>query len=186
MRVGVHLGDVVVQPNGDLLGHADRQFQRQGHDRRPQADPRCLPGDLGQEDERPGKTAFVFMKMVLGDPGRIEATALGMEDLLGGQPVALRGVRHIEHAGEETQALRLLCCRHSRFPVNRRSSRRAAIGRPPARIIGKLRRGLQITQASQCIDAFGFYLRKQQRLRRIGGQPLAGILLQLVRLLEQA
>jgi hypothetical protein len=82
-----------------------------------------LRSHLRQEDERPGKAAFVFMEMVLGDPGRIEAEAFGMDDLLGGQPVALGSVRHIEHASEEAQALWELCCRHGRLPVTRRPSR---------------------------------------------------------------
>ena len=74
-----------------------------------------LGGGLRQEDERRGKAAFVFMEMVLGDPGRIEAKTLGMDDLRGRQPVALGGVRLIQQAREEAQALRLLRCRH---PLN--------------------------------------------------------------------
>ena len=48
-----------------VLGHADRQFERQGHDPRPQPDSRRLRGDLRQEHERPGKAALVFVEMVL-------------------------------------------------------------------------------------------------------------------------
>jgi hypothetical protein len=98
-----------------VLGHPDRQLQRQGHDPRPQADPRCLDGDLAQEDERRGKAAFVFVEMVLGDPGRIEATAFGVDDLRGGQPVPLGGVRLIEQPREEAQAFRQ---RRRRHPLN--------------------------------------------------------------------
>ena len=53
--------------------------------------------------------------MVLCDPGRIEAAALGMHDLRDGQSVALGRVRPIEQAGEEAQAYRRLRCRH---PLN--------------------------------------------------------------------
>ena len=74
-----------------VLGHPDRQLQRQGHDPRPEADPRGLGGDLGQEDERRGQAALVFMEMVLGDPGRIEAEPFGVDDLRGRQPVPLGG-----------------------------------------------------------------------------------------------
>ena len=95
-----------------VLGDSDRQLQRQGDDPRPQADPRCLGGDLGQEDERRGKAAFILMEMMLGDPGRIEAAAFGVDDLRGGQPVALGGVRLIEQAREEAQALGRRSSRH--------------------------------------------------------------------------
>ena len=55
----------------------------------PQPDARGLRGDLRQEDERRRQAALGFVEMVLGDPGRIEAAALGVDDLRGGQPVAL-------------------------------------------------------------------------------------------------
>ena len=74
-----------------VLGHPDRQLQRQGDDAGAEADARGLRGDLRQEDERRRQAAFVFVEMVLGDPGGIEAAALGMHDLLGGQPIALGG-----------------------------------------------------------------------------------------------
>jgi hypothetical protein len=63
-----------------------------------------LRGDLGQENERCGKAALVFMEMVLGDPGRIEAEPFGVDDLLGRQPVPLGGIRLVEQAREEAQA----------------------------------------------------------------------------------
>ena len=52
------------------------------------------------------------MEMVLGDPGRIEAEPLGVEDLRGRQPVSLGGVHLIEQAGEEAQAFRQRRDRH--------------------------------------------------------------------------
>jgi hypothetical protein len=47
--------------------------------------------------------------------GRVEAAALGMDDLRDGQSVALGRVRLIEQAGEKTEAYRRLRCRH---PLN--------------------------------------------------------------------
>jgi len=44
-------------------------------------------------------------RMALGDPGRIEAEALSMDDLRGRQPVTLGGVRLIEQAREEARRL---------------------------------------------------------------------------------
>jgi hypothetical protein len=42
--------------------------------------------------------------MMLGHPRHVEAAALGVGDLRGGQPVALGGVHLVEQAREETQA----------------------------------------------------------------------------------
>jgi hypothetical protein len=89
-----------------VLGDPDRHLERQGHDPRPEADPRCLGSDLREKDERRGKAALVFMEMVLGDPGRIEPESFGVDDLLGRQSVPLGGVRLIEQAREEAQTSR--------------------------------------------------------------------------------
>ena len=91
-------------PNGRVFGHPDRQLQRQGHDRRAEADPRRLRGQLRQEDERRGKAALVFVEMMLRDPGRIEAEPFRLDDLRGRQPVPLGGIRLVEQAREEAQA----------------------------------------------------------------------------------
>ena len=88
-----------------ILGDADRQFQRQGDDAGAQPDSRRVGGDMGQEHEGGGQSAFALMEMVLGDPGRIEAAFLGMPDLLGGEAVALGCVDLVEQAGEEAEAL---------------------------------------------------------------------------------
>src|SRR6266849_7380050 len=98
-----------------ILRHPDRQLERQGDDPGPQADPRGLRGDLGEEHEGRRQAAFVLVKMVLCDPGRIEAAALGMHDLRDGQSVALGRVRLIEQAGEKAQAYWWLRCR---YPLN--------------------------------------------------------------------
>jgi hypothetical protein len=45
------------------------------------------------------------MKMVLGDPRRIEAAPLGVDDLRGRQPVSLGGCRLIEQPREEPESL---------------------------------------------------------------------------------
>src|SRR5439155_12243071 len=84
--------------------------------------PRCLGGDLGQEDERRGKAALVFMEMVLGDPRRIEAEPFGVDDLRGRQPVPLGGVRLIEQTREETQAFRQHRYRHLPAIMHQRDS----------------------------------------------------------------
>jgi hypothetical protein len=55
--------------------------------------------------------------MVLGDPGGIETTALGMHDLGDRQLVALGRVRLIKQAGEKAQAYRRRRCRHPLNPV---------------------------------------------------------------------
>src|SRR5262249_25800683 len=88
-----------------ILGHPDRQLQGQGHDPGAEADSRRLDRGLGQEDERRGKAAFVFVEVVLGNPGRIEATAFGVDDLRGGQPVPLGRLGLIEQASKEAEAL---------------------------------------------------------------------------------
>ena len=88
-----------------ILGDADRQLQRQRDDAGAEADARGPRRGLRQEHEGRRQAAFVFVEMVLGDPGRVEAAALGMGDLRGGQPIALGGVGLVEQAGEEAQAL---------------------------------------------------------------------------------
>ena len=60
---------------------------------------------LRQEHEGRRQAALAFVEMMLGDPGRIEAAALGMRDLGGGQAIALGGVGLIEQTGEEAEPL---------------------------------------------------------------------------------
>ena len=61
-----------------ILRHPDRQLQRQGDDPGPEADPRGARSGLGQEHEGRRQAAFVLVEMMLRDPGRIEAAALGV------------------------------------------------------------------------------------------------------------
>ena len=63
-------------------------------------------GGMRQEHERRRQAAFGFVEMMLRDPGRIEAAALGLHDLRGRQPITLGGVRLVEQAREEPQTLR--------------------------------------------------------------------------------
>ena len=44
---------------------------------------------MRQEDQGRGQATFELVEMVLGDPGRIEAESLGMNDLLGAEAIAL-------------------------------------------------------------------------------------------------
>ena len=73
-----------------------------------------LRSGLGQEHEGRRQAALVLVKMVLRDPGRVEAATLGMHDLREGQTVALGRVRPIEQAGEKAQADRRPFCCHRR------------------------------------------------------------------------
>jgi hypothetical protein len=57
---------------------------------------------MREKDERGGKTAFVPVKVMLSDPGRIEAAPLRVNDLLGRQPVPLSRCRLIKEPSEET------------------------------------------------------------------------------------
>ena len=91
--------------DGGVLGHAHRQLQRQGDDAGAQPDARGLHRRLGEEHERRRQAAFALVEMMLGDPGRIEAAALGMHDLLGGQPIALGRGGFVEQTGEKAQPL---------------------------------------------------------------------------------
>ena len=95
-----------------IFGHPDRQFQRQGDDGGPQPDARGPRSDLRQEDEGRRQATLGFMEMVLSNPDRIESQALGTDDLLGGQAIALGRGRLIEQAREESQALSWLCWWH--------------------------------------------------------------------------
>ena len=55
---------------------------------------------------------FVFLEMVLRDPGGIKAAVFGMTDLLDGQTIALCRIRLIEEPGEEAEAYWRYRCRH--------------------------------------------------------------------------
>ena len=86
-----------------VLGHADRLFQRQGHDARAETNSRRARRDMGEKHKRRGKTAFVSVEVMLGDPGRVEAMTLRLNDLLRREPVALCRCRPIQKPGEETK-----------------------------------------------------------------------------------
>ena len=58
---------------------------------------------MGEKHKRRGKTAFVSVKVMLGDPGRVEAMTLRLNDLLRREPVALCRCRSIQKPGEETK-----------------------------------------------------------------------------------
>ena len=87
-----------------ILGDADRVLHRQDDDAGAEPDPRRARGDEAEERQRRGQSPFVAVEMVLGDPGAVEALPLGMDDLLGGEPVAFAGRRIVEDAGEEAQS----------------------------------------------------------------------------------
>ena len=106
-RANADFEAAATQQVGDdgILGDADRQLQRQGDDAGAQANARGVGRDMRQEDEGRGQAAFSFVEMMLGDPGRIEAVLLGVDDLFGGESIALGGCRLVEQAGEEAEAL---------------------------------------------------------------------------------
>ena len=97
-------GDVPAVTDGRILGHAQRIFQRQRDHARAQTDAPRARSHMGQEDEGRRQAAFVFVEVVLRDPGRVEAVGLGVGDLLGHEAVALAGRRVVEQAAEKAQA----------------------------------------------------------------------------------
>ena len=99
-----------------VLRHPDRQLQRQADDAGPEADPCGARSGLGKKHEGRRQAAFVLVKMMLRDPGGIEAAILGVDDLREGQPVALSRVRLIEQAGEKAQAQLRPHVGHRRHP----------------------------------------------------------------------
>ena len=82
---------------------ADRLFERQGHDARAKTNSRRARRDIGEKYKRGGKTAFIAIKVVLGDPGRVEAVPLRVNDLLNRKPIPLSCGRPIEKPSEETE-----------------------------------------------------------------------------------
>jgi hypothetical protein len=56
---------------------------------------------MGQKHKRGGKTAFIPIKVMLSDSGRVEAVPLGVNDLLGGESITFPGCCLIEETGEE-------------------------------------------------------------------------------------
>ena len=60
---------------------------------------------MRQEDEGRRQAALGLVEMMLRDPGGIEAAALGLHDLRGGEPIALGGVGLVEQPREEAQSL---------------------------------------------------------------------------------
>ena len=149
--------------DGGILGHAHRQLQRQGDDAGAQPDARGLHRSLGEEHERRRQAALALMEVMLGDPRRIEAAALGMHDLLGGQPIALGCGGFVEQTGEKAQ-----------FLGRRLGHRPTLSGRPGANASRSIR-GLS-THATASRPAFsgGRSARKRPRRcadRRSGSWP---------------
>ena len=86
-----------------VLGHADRLFQRQSHDARAETNSRRARRDMREKHKRRGKTAFVPVEVMLGDPGQVEAMTLRLNDLLRREPIPLSRCRLIQKPGEETK-----------------------------------------------------------------------------------
>src|SRR6185437_13201273 len=60
---------------------------------------------MAEKDKRRRQAAFVFVEMMLRDPGGIVTEPFGVGDLLGRQTIALCGGRGIEQAGEKGETL---------------------------------------------------------------------------------
>src|ERR1700730_2941344 len=104
-----------------VLRHSDRELERQRHDPGPQADSRRPGSDLGEKYKRCRQAAFVLVKMVLRHPCGVKAAAFGMDDLRGGQAIALGCIRPIEQAREKAEAERRLRYGPCHVPGRRRS-----------------------------------------------------------------
>ena len=91
-----------VQHDG-VLGHPDRQLQRQRYNSGAETDARRLPGNMAEKYERRRQSSFVLMEMVLRHPGGVEAGMLGVHDLLGRQAIAFRCRSFVEQTGEECE-----------------------------------------------------------------------------------
>ena len=124
-----------------ILRDPDRQFQRQCDDAGSEPDARGARSGLRQEHERRRQTALVLVKMVLRNPGRVEAALLGMHDLREGQTVALGRVHPIQQAkkprriGGRSAVTRASSCRcgsrraGARSPAYRRGRARSPLSR---------------------------------------------------------
>ena len=69
----------------------------------------------------------MLMKMVLRHPGGVKAQAFGVNDLLGGKPVALGRGRGVEQAGEECKTLEFGCSGSFGDPMSRTASASTAL-----------------------------------------------------------
>ena len=69
-------------------------------------DPVGLRRDVGEKHQRGRQAAFLFMKMVLGNPCAVEADALRVADLFGRQQVARLRRALVEQTGKKTEAFR--------------------------------------------------------------------------------
>jgi hypothetical protein len=87
-------------------------LERQRDDAGAEPDAPGVRRRLGEEHEGRRQAALGLVEMVLGDPGRLVAAALGLLDLRDRQPIALGRVGLVEQAGEETQPLDGYLCRH--------------------------------------------------------------------------
>src|ERR1700691_2765262 len=87
-----------------VFGDADGLFKWESYDAGAETNSGRSRRDMGQKHKRGGKTAFIPIKVMLSDPGRVEAVPLGMNDLLGGESISLSRCGLIEEAGEEAEA----------------------------------------------------------------------------------
>jgi hypothetical protein len=58
---------------------------------------------MSEKHELSGKTAFTAIKVMLGDPRRVEAASLRVNDLIGREAIPLSCGRLIEEPSEETE-----------------------------------------------------------------------------------
>ena len=65
-----------------VFGDPDRLVERQSHDASAKTNSRRARRDMREKHKRGGKTAFVPVKVMLSDPGRVEAVSLRVNDLL--------------------------------------------------------------------------------------------------------
>jgi len=130
-RTDAHLQPAATQQVDDdgILGDPDRELERQRHDAGAEANAGGVGCGMRQEHERCRQAAFPFVEMMLGDPGRIEATLLGLNDLFRSKAIAPGSAGLVEQAGEEAEALDRRSGRHLRHAA--RSAGRAI--QPPSR-----------------------------------------------------
>jgi hypothetical protein len=74
------------------------------------------------------------VEVVLRDPGAVETLPFGVDDLLGGEAIALAGAGPVQEPGEKAQPFRSCCCGHKAFRLPsawsnnaRTEQRRAAV-----------------------------------------------------------
>ena len=65
-----------------VFGDPDWLVERQSHDASAKTNSRCARRDMREKHKRGGKTAFVPIKVMLSDPGRVKAVSLRVNDLL--------------------------------------------------------------------------------------------------------